>query len=249
LKAYCKNEASLRNIIYEPKRWPNFGKDSNNENEIDFETIIKRFQPRAIFFDSGPDAFEDENEAQNLKEPLRKLYDLVHRYGICLAFSWHPAKGLMPSSVYNLRGSTTISGKIDMMYDLNLQGQKRVLILHKMRPECTTLKQGQKWAVEMISTGNSKDLRFNDVQEAKEAYEEERRNRLQATLSRFTPGNEYTSTEIHSTLLQSFNGAIKDATAKKHLRQWIKDQQFSLVQEGRGKKPAIYKRVDNELPT
>jgi hypothetical protein len=246
LKAYCRDAHMLNNLIYERNRWPNFA-------EVDgikfLENAIIKFKPKAIFFDPGPDAFGEENDAALLKEPLRNLYDLIHKHQVCAVFSWHPAKNSFVSNVYNFRGSSAIAGKIDMMYDLALQGTKRRLYLHKNRLECPGLIQGQKWSIDMVSNETGRDLTFNDVQEARAAQEEEKRDRLQYVLSQFISDKEYSSTEIVNSLIQTFEGDIKESTAKKYFKEWLKDEQFIQLHPSEGRKPAIYKRVDKELST
>ncbi len=241
LKSYCRDNKSLSNLIYERLRWPNLSEDDGISMLAN--TIIK-FQPKVIFFDPGPDVFNEENDAAKLKEPLRKIYDLINTLDVCIVFSWHPAKDQFVSSVYGFRGSTAIAGKLDLMYDLTFQRGKRSLILHKLRLECPALFQGQKWAVDLIPNGEERDLRFSDIQTLKDEQEEEKKERLLNVLSQFETGKEYSSTQIVETILKSFKGKMGETTARKCLDRLVEESQFLLVSRNSGKKAAIYKRLD-----
>lgn len=242
LKAYCRNnEQILSNIIYESRHWPNFSKPDDHDMPF-LRLVINKFKADVIFFDSGPDAFEAENEAETMKEPMRKIYNVTQSCKVCLVFSWHPAKGLMPSSVYSARGSTTIPGKADLVYDLAMYDKKRVLYCHKNRLDCPGLYQGQKWSINVTSSEKGKELHFADVQEVKEARIEEQRNRLSLVLSQLEQGNEYSATQILTILMQTFAGDIKEGTAKSYLRSWVQKGLLILTQPSKGRSPAIYRR-------
>jgi len=239
--AYCQDDDVLKNIYWECRRGLFFA-DPNGI--IRFERVLKTHKPAVVIIDPGPDAFGEENDAAALKEPLNQLYQLTEKYECCIVLSWHFSK--MPSftGVYSFRGSSAIAGKMDIIYDITASENKRYLKLDKLRLDCEGLHQGQKWMMEIESNGTEKEMKFIDIQEAVEARNEKKQKCLSEALSRFVPGTEYAAPEIMKTILESFNGEIKETTAKNYLKTMQKAQEFILVKKHRGSSPAIYRRAE-----
>lgn len=246
LKAYCRDHSTLDNLKWELRRFPAF---SEPNGIMQFEMILKTYNPKVVFIDPGPDAFREENEASELKELLAKLYRLKENYNVCLILSWHFSKA--PSfvgGVYSFRGSSAIAGKMDAMYSIMLgDGNKRYLKLDKLRLDCPELHQGQKWIIDIAQTDTGKELRFIGAQEALEARYERKQELLSEALSKFEPDQEYSSTKIIETLIKHSQGSFKKGTAKEYLRDFEKNGFFTLRKESRGRNAAVYLRTNKEI--
>ncbi len=235
--AYCKDKDVLKNLLWVQRRWPNF-KDS--DGVVHLETVIKRFKPIAIFFDPGPDAFGNENDAELLKEPLQQIYDLVEVYQFCLVFSWHPPKNQLTPGVYGIRGSTTIPGKSDLMYDLTLEKKKPTLILHKLRLTRPELNQGQKWNIERTENEKGRLLKFTDTQElSKTLFEEKQRKEIDA-LSEFMPGTTYTKADFVKIFEKHLKHKVSESTSKRLLARFQESGFFSVKEKHKGTRPSLY---------
>lgn len=245
LQAHCQDKDILKNILCELNRLPNFSDPKKIE---EFARTLETYKPKAIFIDPGPDAFEEENDASVLKEPLAQLYHLTEKYTLSIVLSWHISKTAFVTGVYAFRGSSAIAGKMDLVYHLKTQNNKRTLSLDKLRLTCPGLSQYQKWYVDMIETGTGKNLRFTDHQVASEIRINTKNLRLSEALSRFTAENEYTSTEIVDTIMDTFDDDLGETTAKKQLKKWVKDGYFRMSQRNRGSQPARYQRTNSEVP-
>ncbi len=240
-RAYCRDEEVLKNIFWEQRRLPDFSKPYGITH---FERVLKTYKPKAVFIDPGPDAFGEENDAAILKEPLSQLYQLSIKYDLCILLSWHFSKVPSYTGVYSFRGSSAIAGKMDLMYDITASEDKRYLKLDKLRIDCSGLRQGQKWIIDIESAEDGKEMKFIDVQEVIEARNERKKELLSTALFQFEPGNEYTSTEILKAIIGASEGSIKEGTAKKYLKEWVSKGALELILESRGKRPAIYKRLN-----
>ncbi len=238
LKNYCKNECSFANLIYERVRWPNF---ADPGGITFFENIINKYKPKAVFLDPGPDAFVGENGADELKEPLRNIYDLVYKYEICLVFSWHPSKDQVYSSVYSARGSTAIPAKSDLVYDLTLQKMKRILILHKMRDEYPGLYQGKRWKIERTENETGRTLNYIDLKEESDVLVQKRKQQELEVLSSFEPGEIYTREEFMKIFEKNSKEPLPESSSKRLLDKYQKSRLFSVVEKGRGPKPTLYR--------
>ncbi len=241
--AYCTDRDILKNLLWEQKRWLCL---SNNEGIEKFERIIRTHKPKLVIIDPGPDAFGEENEAKELKEPLGRLYQLTEKYNMCIVLSWHYSKGLQNHGVYSFRGSSAIAGKMDLIYLVNSSGKKRLLKLAKLRLDCGELAQDQQWAINVTKTDAGKEMSFSEYQDTYESRNEQKAVLLQESLGNFEAGREYTATQITETLLDVCNSEFKKSTAQNYLRQWVKDGYFELIKNKSGPHPAIYKRTQKE---
>ncbi len=176
-----------------------------------------------------------------LKEPLRKLYERIHsHHKICLLLTWHPAKDQVFSTVYSSRGSTSIPAKADLVYGIILQEPKRTLVLHKMRPGCPKLTQGQRWNIEQAVTQSGKDLIFYPWQKASVVKENQRAKQIEEALSSFSSGSEYTATEIKAAIINAAKNTMSYGTSTNILNRMISEKKFQLSQPKSGSTPAKY---------
>ncbi len=241
--AYCRDAEVLQRIRWGRWRDLNF---SRPEGLLRFERIIQTFQPIAVFLDPGPDAFDEENDAAVLKEPLRRIYHLKEKYKFCLILSWHFSKVPSFSGVYAFRGSSAIAGKVDLVYDITLTGRQRTLKLDKLRLDCEGLKQGQRWIMEMLTTETGKALKFVDIEAQVAANAAKKQALLAEFLNQLQPEQVYASSWLLQAIVKAFEGAISDDTARRYLKELVKDEYFELVKKGRGTTPASYRRTDKE---
>ncbi len=240
LKAYCLDDSKLKDIHWEIKRFPDF---RDSDGIAQFKLTLKTFSPKVIFIDPGPDAFGEENDAAQLKESLTELYQLTQKHNVCIVLSWHFSKITSFANVYSLRGSSAIPGKMDLVYNMDASKNNRYLKLDKLRLDCKGLRQGMKWIIDITETDTGKEMRFIDVQEATAARNERKQEKMTEALSKFTPGGEYTTTEIVQTLRSSFEGEVQESTASRYLKNWINEGVFEVLRKGIGKKPTVYKRT------
>jgi hypothetical protein len=195
-------------------------------------------------FDPGPDAFEEENDAAALKEPLRRLYQLAEQHEVCIVLSWHFAKLPPVSGVYSYRGSSAIAGKVDLVYDIILTVDRRMLKLDKMRLDCEGLRQSQRWFIKLEANEAGKELKFLDVEALAAEQSERKRASLDQALAQFAPGEIYSGPAIAEALVKAFDGGISADTARRYLNQWVKQGVFELMNKGKGKSPSRYRRTE-----
>lgn len=236
--AYCKNQATLDNLIWPQRGFPNF-KDTNGVTQLEF--IINKFLPIAIFIDPGPDAFGEENDAAVLKEPLQRIGDLVEKYQLCLVLSWHTPKITPSAGVYTFRGSSAIAAKTDAMYELRGYAKKRRLQLHKLRPTCQNLYQGKRWNVERSEHETGKLLKITDVKEALDMELKTKHKQELEMLNEFTPGELYTKAEFKEIFSKHTKEQLSESGVKRVLDKFIANEIFTLIEKGKGTKPARYR--------
>ncbi len=242
--AYCRDREIVQRIKWGPWRNLNF---SRPEGLIRLERMLQTFRPLAVILDPGPDAFEEENDAATLKEPLRRLYHLTELYQVCLVLSWHFSKMPSFSGVYSFRGSSAIAGKVDLVYDLTLTGGQRILKLDKMRLDCEGLKQGQRWIIAMETTETGRVLQFIDVAAQAAAKEEKKQAMLTHVLDQLQPDEVYVAPWLIEAIMKGSEAPISADTARRYLKEWVKQGFLEVAEPARGKKPAKYQRTEKEL--